>query len=71
MERQGNWYNYSNDEVVRILKTDQVEGLNQAEAKKRLDHIGKNVLAEKANMSPILLFLMQFKDFMVLILLGA
>lgn len=71
MEQQRFWYKFSTDEVVRILKTDQENGLNQAEAEKRLNHFGKNVLEEKANMSPILLFLMQFKDFMVLILLGA
>ena len=46
-------------------------GLSSGEAARRLKEKGHNVLAEKRKTSPLVLFLMQFSDFMVLVLLGA
>lgn len=46
-------------------------GLSSGEAARRLKEKGHNVLAEKKKTSPLVLFLMQFSDFMVLVLLGA
>ncbi|MDR9456942.1 MAG: HAD-IC family P-type ATPase [Salegentibacter sp.] len=44
------------------------EGLSSEEAQKRQEKFGKNKLPEKGGMNPFLLFLKQFKDFLILIL---
>ncbi|MGY5850281.1 cation-translocating P-type ATPase [Salegentibacter sp. F14] len=44
------------------------EGLSSKEAHKRQEQFGKNKLPEKGGMNPLLLFLKQFKDFLILIL---
>lgn len=46
-------------------------GLSFAEARKRLEIYGRNKLSQKKKKSWFLLFLSQFTDFMVLVLLGA
>ncbi|MBN6185903.1 cation-translocating P-type ATPase [Aneurinibacillus sp. BA2021] len=71
MNGQHYWFSYSEDELARILKTDPKRGLTQEEAAQRLDALGPNMLAEKHKVSPLALFLGQFKDFMVLVLLAA
>jgi Ca2+-transporting ATPase len=48
-----------------------IEGLTNEEAKKRQADFGKNVLPEKGGVNPVLLFLKQFKDFLILILVIA
>jgi P-type Ca2+ transporter type 2C len=53
------------------LQTDPERGLSEAEARNRLERIGPNQLKEKAGRHPILFFLDQFKDFIVLVLIGA
>ena len=47
------------------------QGLSDEEVLKRLALHGPNVLAEKQKCSPLLLFISQFGDFMILVLLGA
>jgi len=46
-------------------------GLSSKEAKKKLETYGPNRLAEKKRKPPWILFLEQFKDFMVLVLIAA
>ncbi|TYQ15332.1 UNVERIFIED_CONTAM: Ca2+-transporting ATPase [Acetivibrio alkalicellulosi] len=46
-------------------------GLNEREARKRYDKYGPNVLREKKKVSAIKIFIQQFSDFMVIVLLGA
>ena len=46
-----------------------MQGLSHAEAKKRLDRDGKNVLAEKKRKSPFVKFLEQFKDILIIVLI--
>lgn len=70
-QRKTNWYNLGGSEVVRLLHTDRVKGLDWDEAKKRLRKYGFNQLEEKRTISPFALLLNQFKDFMVLVLLAA
>lgn len=65
------WHNISAKEAVRILKTDEKQGLTNAQAAKRHERYGKNILRAKKKQSIIIKFLMQFTDFMVLILLAA
>ena len=46
-------------------------GLDYAEAKKRLEDYGPNILLEKKKIPAWLLFLHQFKDFMIMVLVAA
>ncbi|GEN36450.1 MULTISPECIES: cation-translocating P-type ATPase [Aneurinibacillus] len=71
MNGQRYWFSYSEEELAHILKTDMKKGLTEEEAKQRLSALGPNILAEKERISPLALFLGQFKDFMVLVLLAA
>ncbi|AMA72602.1 MULTISPECIES: calcium-translocating P-type ATPase, SERCA-type [Aneurinibacillus] len=71
MNGQHYWFSYSEEELSRTLKTDVKQGLTEEEAQLRLRTIGPNVLAEKQKISPLMMFLGQFKDFMVLVLLVA
>lgn len=65
------WHEMSTEEVLVQQKSDIRQGLSQLEAKKRLERWGSNELREKIKISPLALFLNQFKDFMVLVLVGA
>jgi len=62
-------YQQSIDEVVQYSKTDLKIGLSSPEVKKRLDEVGPNQLEEKKARTPWDMFLGQFKDVLVLILL--
>lgn len=65
-----NAYNQSISNVFNSLQTSH-EGLTRAEARKRLEQFGKNELREKKKIPAWLIFLYQFKDFMILILAAA
>jgi len=58
------------EEVLATLKTSP-EGLSQEEAEKRLEQYGPNELRAGKKRSVLLLFLRQFKSFLILILLIA
>lgn len=59
------------DRVLEALEADSVQGLSAAEAAKRLERHGANVLAEKKKKTNLQRFLDQFKDAMILILIAA
>ena len=63
------YYQQSIGEVVQNSKTDLKIGLSSPEVKKRLDEVGPNQLEEKKGRTPWDMFLGQFKDVLVLILL--
>lgn len=65
------WYQMNADEAVARQRVDPEQGLPEEEAEQRRERYGPNELAEKAEISPITLFLSQFKDFMVLVLAAA
>jgi Ca2+-transporting ATPase len=48
-----------------------VQGLSQPEALARLDEYGPNELTEKTKKTPLMMFLDQFRDFMILVLIAA
>jgi len=58
-------------EVAEVLNTDFTEGLVEKEVSNRQKQHGLNALEEGEKPSALLLFFNQFKDFMVLVLLGA
>ena len=64
------WTTLNAGEVCRRLGTLPEAGLTEKEAEKRRRRWGENILAAASRISLPLLFLNQFKDFMVLILLG-
>ena len=64
------FYNKSVDEVYKEFST-SLNGLTEKEAQLRLSKNGQNKLAERKKTSNILLFLNQFSDFMVILLICA
>ncbi|MCF6137047.1 calcium-translocating P-type ATPase, SERCA-type [Pseudalkalibacillus berkeleyi] len=65
------WYTFSANELENELQTNLSTGLTEKQAKKRLNDYGPNELQQEERLSPIIVFLSQFKDFMVLVLLVA
>lgn len=65
------WHTIPIDEVIRDLGTNADTGLSHTEAEDRLGKYGHNQLEEKEGVSPIMLFLGQFNDFIVWILIAA
>ncbi|MEK4565386.1 calcium-translocating P-type ATPase, SERCA-type [Alkalihalobacillus sp. FSL R5-0424] len=66
-----NWYRENEEEVVSKTGSNVEVGITTKEAKKRLNQVGPNKLDEGKKTPAILVFLAQFKDFMVLVLLAA
>ena len=64
------FYKKSPEEVLEILGV-TIKGLNDEEIKKRREQYGFNELEEVVRKSPLQVFIDQFKDFLVIILLGA
>lgn len=58
-------------DIEKVLNTDFSEGLSSSDARKKGKQHGWNELEEGEKQSALLLFFSQFKDFMVLVLLGA
>lgn len=69
-EIRTDWYRKEIEEVFDILETSP-SGISSAEAKRRVSVYGLNRIEEKKKKSPFLLFLGQFSDFMILILIIA
>ena len=69
MERP--WHAMSADEVAAEFGVDRERGMDQQEARRRLRQYGPNKLAEAESVGLLSLFLKQFQDFMVMILIGA
>ncbi|AIS52151.1 calcium-transporting ATPase 1 [Thermoanaerobacter kivui] len=65
------YWNMDVEEIKKELETDDKNGLTQEQANERLLKYGKNALKEKKKKSIFSLFLEQFKDYMVLILIIA
>ncbi|MCC3357530.1 calcium-translocating P-type ATPase, SERCA-type [Bacillus sp. REN16] len=65
------WYELRSEEVEKKVNTSLSKGLTDQEVKQRQKQFGYNELKEAERPSAILLFLAQFKDFMVLVLLAA
>ncbi len=71
VNRKVSVWNFSAEEACRHLQTDIHKGLNQDEAKIRLEKFGPNQLPEQKGVSPLKLFLSQFSSFIVWVLIGA
>ncbi|MGE5653515.1 MAG: calcium-transporting P-type ATPase, PMR1-type [Bacillota bacterium] len=71
MDTRSHWCHLAIEEVMQSLSVDPRVGLSASEVAKRQQIFGANTLPEKKPPSPLWVFLEQFKDFMVLVLLGA
>jgi len=65
-----NWYGEEPEKVLEELNTTE-KGLKEEEAKERLSRFGPNELEAKKGVSPLIMLLEQFKDFLIIILLIA
>jgi Ca2+-transporting ATPase len=64
------WHQKDIPGVIDELKS-SLQGLSSEEAGRRLGEYGFNVLKEKKKKTPFMMFLDQFKDFMILVLIAA
>jgi Ca2+-transporting ATPase len=64
-------YNLTSEETAHLLQSALDRGLSDAEARKRLAEHGPNQLLEKKGSSPFVLFLDQFRNFIIWVLIGA
>ena len=64
------WKNLSADETLKTLNS-SIKGLSDSEAQKRLLEHGKNELVEEKKAGPVKIFLGQFMDILILILIIA
>ncbi len=61
----------SKDEIINEFSTDIVSGLDEKISQERLKKFGPNKLAQRKPKTIFTLFLEQFKDFLVIILIVA
>ncbi|MEK7841156.1 MAG: cation-transporting P-type ATPase, partial [Deltaproteobacteria bacterium] len=64
------WHNKEIKEVLEDLKSSP-QGLSSEDAQKQLEEYGPNELLEKKKKTPLAMFLDQFKDFMIIVLIAA
>jgi len=64
------WHTLSIDATFEALKT-RAEGLNSEEVRQRLEEFGSNEIKEAKKKTPFEMLIGQFKDFMIMILIGA
>ena len=64
------WYGLTQEELLKRLSTNRT-GLSEEEAEKRLEVYGENILKEQEEMPWWQIFLGQFKDLLVMLLIGA
>lgn len=67
---ENHFYNKDIDDVLSIVKSRR-NGISNDEARQRLAEFGLNELQEKKKRTILLMILDQFKDFMILVLIGA
>jgi len=65
-----NWHTLEIEDILRSLESGR-DGLSKTEAQKRLERFSPNELIKKKGVSPWMLFLEQFKSFLIIILLIA
>jgi Ca2+-transporting ATPase len=65
------WYKRSIEQVLKDVETDESQGLSEAEARRRLEQYGENVLAEQEGRSPWRILWDQLSGVMVMILFVA
>jgi Ca2+-transporting ATPase len=69
--KMSNWFNIEVNEAIKAFSSCAKQGLTTTEANRRLAKVGHNQLESGVRLSPWQIFGTQFKDFMVLVLIGA
>jgi len=64
------WHQKDTNEAIEALNS-SIQGISSEEALKRLQEFGTNELKEKKKKTPLMMFLDQFRDFMILVLIAA
>jgi Ca2+-transporting ATPase len=70
-QARADWYRLSSAQTEEQLSTDEHRGLSAVEAIRRLEKYGDNQIREGRRRHPLLMFLSQFTDFMILVLIAA
>ena len=65
------WHHLPVDEVLEILDSDREAGLDLFEVRRRQERMGRNRITPRKGKSPLVRFLLQFNNPLVLILLAA
>ncbi|GAB4196326.1 MAG: cation-transporting P-type ATPase [Thermoflexibacter sp.] len=65
------WFTIPQEQVLALVNTSLQDGLTHEEAQKRIQEFGKNVVIQKKAVHPLILFLQQFNQPLVYMLLGA
>ena len=65
------WHAIAVDRVLELFETQPDRGLTSEEAARRLEVYGPNSLVEQATTSPLEIFLRQFADFIIWVLIAA
>lgn len=68
--KENNYYNKKVEELYKELNT-SISGLTEEEASKRLEKYGENKLVERKKKSNFIIFLNQFNDLMIILLIFA
>lgn len=68
--KEGLWHSLTGEEVLAGLQS-RSEGLTSDEAARRLLRYGPNVFREEKRVTPFQLFIAQFKNFLILLLIAA
>ena len=64
------WHRKDTNEAIEALNS-SIQGISSEEAQKRLAEYGPNELKEKKKKTLFMMFLDQFRDFMILVLIAA
>lgn len=64
------WHSLKVEEVLAALESDAAKGLSNQEASDRIQQLGPNELTQKKRQGPLIRFLLQFKQPLVIILLA-
>lgn len=67
----GVWHSIESAQVLKELNTDIHQGLTEDEAKRRIEKCGYNELKKEDKVSPLTIFVNQFKNILIIILLIA
>ncbi|NLI80454.1 MAG: cation-transporting P-type ATPase [Deltaproteobacteria bacterium] len=65
------WHHLPAEKVEELLETSMTKGLDLFTVQERQEHFGPNVLSSKKGHGPVVRFLLQFSQPLVIILLGA
>ena len=65
------WHSEQAARVCEALQANPLTGLSEEEARTRLERFGPNALQARKKKGPLLMFLGQFADFMIVVLLAA